>query len=148
MKHPESKMSDAGPRPHLLVVDDEAPIREVLRSYLEKHDYRVTTSATGAETLRLVKLVPVDLIMLDVLLEDADGLDLLAKVKRVRRRCPVIIITGLGADAELKSRALENRERHEAQQRRHHQNRSPDRSGTNRAASARLRLIAEPRTKR
>lgn len=94
-------------RPRLLVVDDEAPIREVLQTYLGAHDYLVSAAATEAETWRALKSQLVDLIILDVLLEDADGLDLLAKLKKRRPHCPVIMITGLGADEELKRRALE-----------------------------------------
>lgn len=95
------------PRGQLLVVDDEAPIREVLKSYLDKQGFQVATAATEAETLKIVRALSIDLVILDVVLEDTDGLDLLQKLKRSRPSCPVIIITGLAEDEEIKRQALE-----------------------------------------
>lgn len=108
MKNPGNKPSETEPRRHILIVDDEAPIRDILKTCLEQQGYRTSTAATGAEALRAINLIPVDLIVLDVVLEDVDGFELLLKFKKVRPRCPVIIISGLGADEEVKSRALKN----------------------------------------
>lgn len=92
---------------NILVVDDEAPIREVLNAYLTRHGYKVTVMASGQEALRQANKLPIHLIILDVLLEDADGLELLEKFKTARPKRPVIIITGMGPDEELTRRALE-----------------------------------------
>ncbi|MBI4660321.1 MAG: response regulator [Verrucomicrobia bacterium] len=107
MQKPERPSPEARSRQHLLVVDDEAPIRQVLKSHLSKQGYQVATAATAAETLRLTNLLPIDLVILDVVLEDADGLDLLAKLKKSQPQRPVIIITGLADDGEVQRRALE-----------------------------------------
>lgn len=92
---------------NILVVDDEAPIREVLDAYLTRYGYKVTVMASGQEALRQANKLPIHLIILDVLLEDADGLELLEKFKAARPNRPVIIITGMGPDEELTRRALE-----------------------------------------
>ncbi|MBI2946696.1 MAG: response regulator [Verrucomicrobia bacterium] len=107
MNTPTEPSEKPGPRRRILVVDDEAPIRELLQTYFQRHGYYVSTAATESEMFRQLKQFPAELIILDVLLQDSDGLDLLANLKRRRYRCPVIIITGLGADDELKRRALE-----------------------------------------
>jgi two-component system, NtrC family, nitrogen regulation response regulator NtrX len=93
---------------HILVVDDEAPIRELLQAYLQKHGYTVTTAMTGGEALALADEVPLHLIILDVLLgEDADGLELLATLKTAHPNLPVIIMTGIGFDEDLLQEALQ-----------------------------------------
>ncbi|MBI4660322.1 MAG: response regulator [Verrucomicrobia bacterium] len=107
MKAPDTKSGDTGRRKHVLVIDDEAPIRDMLKSYLHNQGFHVTTAATGSEALRSAKILPVDLIILDVVLDDMDGLDLLGRLKSLRPRCPVIVATGLGADDTVKRQALE-----------------------------------------
>ena len=88
---------------HILVVDDEAPARDLLSAYLKKNGYSLTTAADATEAQRLLaeKSVNFDLAILDVLLPDGDGLELLQKFKAARPRLPVIIMTGIGFDEEL-----------------------------------------------
>lgn len=86
---------------HILVVDDEAPIRELLASYFEKQGYQVSTAATAAEALRLTEGAGFDLIILDVVLTDADGLEVLGTLKQSHPALPVIIMTGIGFDDAL-----------------------------------------------
>jgi CheY-like chemotaxis protein len=51
---------------HILVVDDEAPTRELLSIYLKRRGCTVTTANTGADALRLVEELPVQLVILDI----------------------------------------------------------------------------------
>jgi DNA-binding NtrC family response regulator len=92
---------------HILVVDDEAPILEMLSSYLKKHGYEVFTANSAADALSLLEEKLVHLIILDVLLADTDGLELLDQIKALRPRIPVIIATGIGFEEELLQEALE-----------------------------------------
>ena len=92
---------------HLLVVDDEPPIRELLASYFTKHGYDVTTAADATETMRLADEVPLNLVILDVLLPDSDGLEVLEKLKSAHPNLPIIIITGIGFDEELLQEAIQ-----------------------------------------
>ena len=90
---------------HILVIDDEAPIRELLRSYFEKQGYTVSTAATAAEAVGACAEVRFDLIILDVVLGDADGLELLPNLKQSHPALPVIVMTGIGFDDELRKAA-------------------------------------------
>ncbi len=91
----------------ILVVDDEAPILELLSAYFRKHGYEVSGAATSDEALRLVDDQPFQLVILDVLLADTDGLEVLAIIKQSHPRLPVIIMTGIGFDEELLQEALQ-----------------------------------------
>ena len=92
---------------HILVVDDEAPILEMLSSYLKKHGFEVSTANTAEDALRLSEATPLHLIILDVLLADTDGLELLDQIKALRPNVPVIIATGLAFDQQLLQEAAE-----------------------------------------
>jgi DNA-binding NtrC family response regulator len=91
---------------HLLIVDDEPPVRELLQTYFKKHDYEVTTAGSAAETYRLADEVPLHLVILDVLLPDTDGLEVLQNLKSAHPNLPVIIMTGIGFDEELLQEAI------------------------------------------
>jgi DNA-binding NtrC family response regulator len=92
---------------HILVVDDEPPIRDLLSSFFRKHDYEVSTVATGAEALQAVDDKGVEVVILDVLLTDTDGLEVLSQIKAKHPKLPVIMITGIGFDEELLQEALQ-----------------------------------------
>ncbi len=57
-------------------IDDESPLREVVRRYLEHDGFRVVEAATGKQGLELLLLHPIDLILLDIMLPGIDGFDL------------------------------------------------------------------------
>lgn len=90
---------------HILVIDDEAPIRELLHSYFDKHGYNVSTAGSAAEALRVTAENRFDLAILDVVLSDADGLELLANLKQKHPDLPIIMMTGIGFDDELSQEA-------------------------------------------
>jgi DNA-binding NtrC family response regulator len=92
---------------HILVVDDEAPILELLASYFKKHGYEVSSARAAAEALRLIDEKTPDLVVLDVLLADTDGLEVLGQIKAGHAKLPVIIMTGIGFDEELLQEALQ-----------------------------------------
>jgi DNA-binding NtrC family response regulator len=84
---------------HILVVDDEAPTRELLSIYLKRRGCTVTTANNGADALRLINELPVQLVILDIILgEKASGLDLLEPMKKGRPNVPVILFSGTGLD--------------------------------------------------
>ena len=78
---------------HILVVDDDAAIRDLVREYLAEHDYQVSVAETGAEMDKVLAGEPVDLVILDLKLPDEDGL---AIARRLRESLdiPIIILTG------------------------------------------------------
>jgi DNA-binding NtrC family response regulator len=86
---------------HILVVDDEAPTRELLSIFFKRRGCTVTTASTAAEALRLVDELPVQLVILDINLgEKSSGLDLLEPIKKSRPQAPIILFSGIGLDAE------------------------------------------------
>jgi two-component system OmpR family response regulator len=88
-------------KPHVLVVDDEPQIRELLSVYLKRHGYTVSTAATSTETLRLVAEAPVDLVVLDIGLAEEDGLALLSSLKSGHPKLRVVMLTGMGFVEDL-----------------------------------------------
>jgi DNA-binding NtrC family response regulator len=92
---------------HILIVDDEAPIRELLSAYFGKHGYEVSTASNAAEAFQAIDDKPLQAVILDVLLADTDGLEVLAQIKSTRPKLPVIIMTGIGFDEELLQEALQ-----------------------------------------
>ena|SRR5436190_11282207 len=86
---------------HILIVDDEDQIRELLSLYLGKHGYQVSTATTSAETLRIVEQTPVDLVVLDISLADEDGMGLLSTLKARYPDIQVVMLTGMGFVEDL-----------------------------------------------
>jgi two-component system nitrogen regulation response regulator NtrX len=83
---------------HVLIVDDEAEIRESLESILREEDYLVTTAATATEALELLRDAAYDVVLLDIWLPDRDGLETLTEIRQMESaNVPeVIIISGHG----------------------------------------------------
>lgn len=86
---------------HILVVDDEVQIRELLSVYLTKQGYKVSTASSSAETLSLIRQSPVDLVVLDIGLDGEDGLKVLATLKTELPDVRVIMLTGMGFVEDL-----------------------------------------------
>ena len=66
---------------HLLVVDDDDRIRELLKEYLAREGYRVTGAAHAAAARRLMELIEFDLVVLDVMMPGESGLELTSWVR-------------------------------------------------------------------
>ena len=83
---------------HVLIVDDEAEIRESLESILQEEGYLVTTAATAGEALALLRDAAYDVVLLDIWLPDRDGLEALAEIRRMEPASvpEVVIISGHG----------------------------------------------------
>lgn len=95
-----------GPGGHVLVVDDEPEMCDLLRKVLEKEGYRVSVAADGREAARALPDPRPDLVITDLLMPDVGGLDLLTEIRRTHPDLPVIIVTAFG-DWHTYSRALE-----------------------------------------
>ena len=86
---------------HILVVDDESQIRELLSLYLRKQGYDVSTASSSAETLSCLSTQPVNLVVLDIGLAQEDGLRLLEHLKASHPEVRVIMLTGMGFVEDL-----------------------------------------------
>ena len=78
---------------HILAVDDDPAIRELISDYLGQHDLRVSTAADGKEMARVLEDSVVDLVILDLKLPGDDGM-VLARKLREESHIPIIILTG------------------------------------------------------
>lgn len=83
----------------VLVVDDEPMVREVVAAYLTRDGFSVTEAADGRSALEHVETQPTDLIVLDVMLPETDGLSVLAAV-REQGDTPVILLTARGEETD------------------------------------------------
>lgn len=84
---------------HILSIDDEAPILDLIQRFLTAKGYRVTTAQTAAEARKVVETDPPDLIITDLQLEDSDGLKLVEEIHDRLPAAPVILLTGVLFDA-------------------------------------------------
>ena len=88
--------SDGGEAAHLLVVDDDNRIRELLKQYLARAGFRVTTAPDAAAARRLLELFDVDLLVLDVMMPGETGFELAGWLRAQpggKGRTPILILT-------------------------------------------------------
>src|SRR5919108_3197587 len=94
----ERPMGRAG-RPRVLVVDDEASIRELLSKTLALAEYDVDTAPDGRAALERLRLGNYDLLIADLKMPGMDGLTLIREAKRLKTDLPIIIITGFSTES-------------------------------------------------
>ena len=85
--------------PHVLALDDDAPIRALLQAYLCDNDLRCTAVATGAELADVMRREQVDLVVLDVRLQGEDGM-LIARRLREGSTIPILMLSGRTDEAD------------------------------------------------
>jgi len=95
----------------LLVVDDEPFLREAVAASLRFLGFEVTTAENGAGALRLARDRPFDLVVLDVMLPDTDGFEVVARLRRDGLRVPVIFLTARDTQADKVIRTVLRRTR-------------------------------------
>jgi two-component system, OmpR family, response regulator MtrA len=81
------------PTGHILIIDDEASLRQTLARILQRDGYEVTTVASGGEGLSIVEQHPFDLVYLDIRMPDMSGLDVLKAIHTRLPDLPVILFT-------------------------------------------------------
>ena len=81
--------------PHILVVDDDTRLRDLLRKYLRDNGFRVTTAATADEAYRKLGGLEFDLLVVDVMMPGQNGLDFTAKLRR-ESAVPILLLTAMG----------------------------------------------------
>jgi two-component system, NtrC family, nitrogen regulation response regulator NtrX len=84
------------PKARILVIDDEAAIRDSLRMTLEYEGYEFVGAATGQEGMALVEREAPDLVLLDVKMPGMDGLEVLDRLRAMNEALPVVVISGHG----------------------------------------------------
>ena len=84
---------------HILVVDDDDRIRELVKQYLEENKYLVSTAKDAFEAKDKINLIKFDLIILDIMMPKKSGLELTAELKK-NSLMPIILLTAKGKTEE------------------------------------------------
>ena len=91
----------------VLVVDDEEVNRTLLRDLLETHGYEIIEAETGEQALQKVEQRPPDVILLDVMMPEMDGVEMIRVLRKVHPRLKIIASSGLGTERGGSLRAEE-----------------------------------------
>jgi excisionase family DNA binding protein len=89
----------SGGRARVLVVDDEATIRDLLSKTLALAEYDVDLAHDGRSALERLRIIPYDLLITDLKMPGVDGLTVIREARRLKADLPVIIITGFSNEA-------------------------------------------------
>ena len=87
-------MDASADKPHILVVDDDTRLRELLKSFLSRNDFRVSTAASAAEARQRLGSFDFDLIVLDVMMPGETGLAFAAELRRTDD-VPILMLTAM-----------------------------------------------------
>jgi two-component system, OmpR family, phosphate regulon response regulator OmpR len=88
-------MDASADKPHILVVDDDTRLRELLRSFLSRNGFRVTVAGHAAEAHERLGALDFDLIVLDVMMPGQTGLDFATEIRR-SDDVPILMLTAMG----------------------------------------------------
>ena len=80
----------------LLILDDDDPLRSRLSRAMEKKGFTVKDAKTVAEGLRIVKNSPPSFALIDLRLEDGNGLDVVKELSQTKKECRIVMLTGYG----------------------------------------------------
>jgi len=86
-------------KPHILVIDDDISVCDLVAEYLSRNDMRVTAGASGREMFEVLEREAIDLVLLDLKLPGEDGMQL-ARVLRERANVPIVLLTGRDEEAD------------------------------------------------
>ncbi len=108
------ELAEISGRPMVLVADDEDEVRDVVGQILESHDFQVCDARNGKEVLEQIGRQRIDLVILDLVMPDVEGIETLQSLRAARPDLKVLVMSGafggsflhcaklLGADAALK----------------------------------------------
>ena len=88
-------MDASADKPHILVVDDDTRLRELLKTFLSRNGFRVTTAGHAAEARQRLDALDFDLIVLDVMMPGETGLDFAGEL-RTTDDVPILMLTAMG----------------------------------------------------
>lgn len=93
-------------QPHIMVIDDDTRLRELLRDYLMKNGYRVATAENAAQARQRLAGLEFDLLVIDVMMPGEDGLELTASLRQTSA-VPILMLTAM-AEADDRIAGLES----------------------------------------
>lgn len=80
----------------ILVIEDETSLAQILQTQLSNAGFKITTIFDGKEASELLKAESFDLILLDLILPNFDGFEILEEMKKTKNKTPVIVLSNLG----------------------------------------------------
>ena len=80
---------------HILLVDDDDKIRDLLQKYLIENDYIVSTAADAEEAMKILKIIKFDLLIIDIMMPGINGYELTKNI-RINTLVPIIHLTAMG----------------------------------------------------
>ena len=83
-----------GPKPLLMIVDDEQGILDVIGRFAERAGYDVVTCSSGRAAIEQMQTVRADLVMVDLRMPEVGGLDVLRAIRDIDPRCQAVLMTG------------------------------------------------------
>lgn len=83
-------------KPHLLIVDDDDRIRELLSRFLTQQDYVVATARSAEDAIGLLDVLKFDLLVLDIMLPGLSGVELTQKLRAQKTDLPILLLTAMG----------------------------------------------------
>jgi DNA-binding response OmpR family regulator len=92
--------------PFILVVDDELPIRKLLRHILEEAGYDVIEASDGEEAMRLARGVSIALLITDLVMPRKEGIELIQEFRKAFTATKIIAMSGVGCGQYLRMAAL------------------------------------------
>lgn len=84
---------------HILIVDDDSEIRDLLSDYLQQHNFRVSVARNGDEMWRVLKKAQIDLVVLDIMLPGDDGITLCRKL-RTESDVMIVMLSAVGEETD------------------------------------------------
>src|SRR5829696_2693645 len=84
---------------HVLVVDDEKPLRDFVRRNLEVRGYKVSTASNGLEALAIFKNENIQFVIIDIMMPHMDGLEATRRIRQ-ESHVPIMILTAMGEQAD------------------------------------------------
>jgi CheY-like chemotaxis protein len=94
---------------HIIVVDDEAVIRDLLEMFLSRSGYRVTAVSSAPEAEEVAGRDRPDLVITDLQLEDSDGLEMIDRLKALLPDTPMMLLTGVMFDPKVVRETLKKK---------------------------------------
>lgn len=85
----------------ILVVDDDAQLRDLMRRMLELGGFEAVEAGDGDEALKRLRQQPVSLVITDILMPNREGLETIIELRRLQPEVPIIAMSGGGADNYL-----------------------------------------------
>jgi len=86
----------------VLIIDDDQQILDILKNFVKLNDCSVDVESTAEKGLAMVRTGEFDIVILDIMLPDLDGIEVLKRIQRISPNLPVIMITGGNNDERAK----------------------------------------------